>query len=457
MFGQAENSGSRRASPSVAPAAQVALVCMAVCALATVARAEPLEAANRAAAWSRLGAKPTDYAATFAYVREAEAARDYEAAIAALERLLFFNPGLTRAKVELGVLYFRLKSHGMAVRYFEEALSDGDLDAGLRQRIDAYLPVSRKELLPDRVYGLLETGIRFNSNPASLPSSSLLASSGLVAPGGAKYLGQGDAAGFVLGDVRYVHDFQNERGDIFEARVQGYATAQFRFPEFNVGFLDIVAGPRLALAPEALPGVTLHPYGALTATSLNGSLYSSAAGGGVSIGVPLSPWFALEPGVEWRSVSVRDPNELTSSATLNTGSLTTGYLSARWAALDRVTLDARVFLVGNPASNAVLSSSQKGVEASIKFDFDPLLAGPLLWSLTPFARYLDISFDKANPALSPVVARRDTLWRAGAQLDMPINGWLGLTAVVQYTRNDSNFVQFRSSAWSAALGTTVRF
>ena len=57
---------------------------MAVCALATVARAEPLEAANRAAAWSRLGAKPTDYAATFAYVREAEAARDYDAAIAAL-------------------------------------------------------------------------------------------------------------------------------------------------------------------------------------------------------------------------------------------------------------------------------------------------------------------------------------------------------------------------------------
>jgi hypothetical protein len=345
----------------------------------------------------------------------------------------------------------------MAARYFEEARAGGGLDADMSQRVDTYLPMARKELQPDRFYGLLETGIRFNSNPASLPSQSLLAASGLIVPGGTKYVGKSDAAGFVLGDLRYVHDFQNERGDVFEARIQGYATAQFRFPEFNVGLLDIVLGPRLALAPEALPGVTIHPYGALTATSLNGSLYSSAAGGGVSIGVPLSPWFSLEPGVEWRSISVRDPNAPTSSAVLNAGALTTGSVAAHWAALDRVTIDARAFIAANPASNAVLSSSQNGVEASIRFDFDPLIAGPLLWSVTPFARYASISFDKINPAISAVTARRDSQWRAGAQLDMPINSWLGLSTVAQYLENSSNLAQFRSSAWSVALGATVRF
>jgi hypothetical protein len=438
---------------------RLACVMMGLAALAAPARAQTVSAdpASRAAAWSRLGANPSDYAATFAYVREAEAARDYEPAIVALERLLFFNPGLVRAKVELGVLYFRLKSYAMAARYFEEARASGGLDADMTQRVDAYLPMARKELQADRFYGLLETGVRFNSNPATLPSQSLLASSGLVVPGGAKYVGQGDTAAFVLGDLRYVHDFQNERGDVFEARIQGYATAQFRFPEFNVGLLDIVVGPRLALAPEALPGVTIHPYGALTATSLNGSLYSSTGGGGVSLGVPLSPWFSLEPGIEWRSISVRDPNAPTSSAVLNAGSLTTGSIAAHWAALDRVTIDARAFIASNPASNAVLSSSQNGVEASIRFDVDPLVAGPLLWSVTPFARYASVSFDRINPALSAVAARREAQWRAGAQLDMPINGWLGLTTVAQYMQNDSNFAQFRSSAWSVALGATVRY
>ena len=457
MFWRLDKSRGNRLATSGRSANLCLMAGMALLASPALAQNDMADPASRAAAWARLGANPADYAATFAYVHAAEAARDYEAAIAALERLLFFNPGLSRAKVELGVLYFRLKSYAMAARYLEEARVGGGLDGDLGQRVDTYLPMARKELQADRFYGLLETGVRFNSNPASLPSQSLLASSGLIVPGGTKYVGKSDAGAFVLGDVRYVHDFQNERGDVFEARIQGYATAQFRFPEFNVGVLDIVAGPRLALAPEALPGVTIHPYGALTATSLNGSLYSSAAGGGVSLGVPVSAWFSLEPGVEWRSISVRDPNAPTSSAVLNSGALTTGSLAAHWAVADRVAIDTRAFLAANPASSVALSSSQKGLEASIRFDFDPLISGPLLWSFTPFARYATISFDNINPALSAVTARRDAQWRVGAQLDTPINGWLGFSTVAQYLNNDSNFAQFRSAAWSVAAGVTVRY
>ena len=40
----------------------------------------------------------------------------------------------------------------------------------------------------------------------------------------------------------------------------GYLTEQSRLKDLNVGFVDVSFGPRLALAPELLPGVTIKPY-----------------------------------------------------------------------------------------------------------------------------------------------------------------------------------------------------
>src|SRR3954462_7999590 len=57
---------------------------------------------------------PTDLDAAFRYAEVAARLGDYEAAITALERMLFFNPDLPRVRLELGVLYFRLGSLALA-------------------------------------------------------------------------------------------------------------------------------------------------------------------------------------------------------------------------------------------------------------------------------------------------------------------------------------------------------
>src|SRR4051794_34603931 len=61
---------------------------------------------------------------------------DYEAAIGALERLLFYNPDLARVRYELGSLYYRLGSYEMAARYFKEALANPMLDRATQERIE---------------------------------------------------------------------------------------------------------------------------------------------------------------------------------------------------------------------------------------------------------------------------------------------------------------------------------
>jgi tetratricopeptide (TPR) repeat protein len=59
----------------------------------------------------------------FAYAVVSIRARDYEQAIATLERMLIYRDDLPRVKLELGSAYFRLGSYEVSSFYFKEALA----------------------------------------------------------------------------------------------------------------------------------------------------------------------------------------------------------------------------------------------------------------------------------------------------------------------------------------------
>lgn len=67
---------------------------------------------------------PANVDLTLHYANLAIELKDYEAAIPALERVLLFNPTLSKVKQELGVMYYRLDSFDVARTYFEDALDD---------------------------------------------------------------------------------------------------------------------------------------------------------------------------------------------------------------------------------------------------------------------------------------------------------------------------------------------
>ncbi len=93
-------------------------------------------------------------------MRASVAARDYEGAIVALERTLFFNPTLTRAKYDLGALYFRLRSFEMAHALFRGCAGHaGARGPDLRERIEIMLPAAKQERRSRaRLSGVLQTG-----------------------------------------------------------------------------------------------------------------------------------------------------------------------------------------------------------------------------------------------------------------------------------------------------------
>jgi hypothetical protein len=400
---------------------------------------------------------PTNEEVAFEYVRVSMAIGDTEAAIGALERLLNYNPRLTLAKYELGTLYFRLGSYEMAARYFKDALASGDLDAATKARIEAYLPDAEKHISPSQWTGLLQTGIRYQSNVSALPDTGTLQILGSNFPINATQQKKSDWNGYAIAQINHDYDFQNQRGDMFETRFTGYGTKQFVLSQFDLGFVEGSLGPRLALAPDLLPGVTIKPYIVGNLSWIGGSQYLNSGGAGVSLRAPLSPVWTIEPSVEWRHLSVNNPGLLVATA-LGSGDFVTGTLGTAYKFNDWLSFEGRGIFEGAHAYNAYQSFFQGGFEAALRVEFTPPSDFlPRRWTVMPFARVLWANFDAPDPFINAALKRSDTDWRTGVLLDMPINNWFGISGMFQYARTDSNIVNYRTNDISILIGPNARF
>jgi len=77
--------------------------------------------------------KPGDVAVALKYATVAKEAGDLEGAIGTYEGLLLVDSDLPEIRVELGMLYYRLKSYDVARSNFEAALRSPSLPEALRK------------------------------------------------------------------------------------------------------------------------------------------------------------------------------------------------------------------------------------------------------------------------------------------------------------------------------------
>jgi hypothetical protein len=399
--------------------------------------------------------QPANYDVTFAFVKAATDRGDYEAAIGALERLLYYNPDQPLVKYEIGTLYYRLRAYEMAKRYFLEALASPGLDAETKARIETYLPMADKQLQQSRWSGFAQVGVRYQTNASFAPSS------GLIRFGGTDILpsigaGKADWNWFALTGISNDYDLQNQRGDVLETRFIGYLNQQFRLTDFDVGLFDASFGPRMALAPDLLPGVTVKPYVTGGNTWVAGSQYYSSVGAGISLAIPVGPQMSLEPVFEWRRAdfSISDP----AVSGFGSGNWYTGGLASSFTFSDQVKLDTRVYYRhGDAALNFQVFNQWTG-EAALTFQFAaPFSSIPQNWAFSPFVRVIRTDFGAPNPAIDPTITRTDTEWDAGLTFNTPFSQAFGLSTTVQYARTDSTLPNYRLNNLSILSGPTVRF
>jgi hypothetical protein len=423
----------------------------------TVQPARAQDATEQEQLFQQMLGNPQDIETTFAYVKVATARGDYEAAIGALERILFYQPGLARVKYELGSLYFRLRSYEMARRYFKEALASPDIDPVTRDRIETSLPDAEKQLEQSRLSGFVATGLRYQTNASFAPTSGTIRLGGQDLALLSTATKKSDTNWFGLAGVSHDYDLNNERGDLLETRFVGYVTEQQRFNDLNVGLFDLSFGPRMALAPDLLPGVTIKPYVVGGNTWLGGSSYLASGGAGISAKIPFGERFSIGPEFEWRRVDV-NTGDLVPVSTLSSGEWFTAGLSSTTQITQQIRLDTRGLYQRADAQFNFQSYNQWVGEAALNFAFAPPFGMVSRnWSIAPFVRLIRTQFDAANPFIDSLTTRRDTEWIAGVMFDTPLTKTFGLSTVVQYDKTGSTLPNFRQDNLSVMFGPTARF
>jgi hypothetical protein len=410
------------------------------------------------ALFKRMLVKPNDLDAAFRYSQIETKLGDYEAAIGALERMLFYNPNLPRVKLELGVLYFRLRSYEMARSYFTAAIAAKDTPDDVREEVATFITAIDRAVADNQFSMYAQAGLRHQSNGNAGPNSPVVQALGQNAVLSSQFQRTPDWNAFGLTTIHHFYDFGDQNSDGWESDVTAYYARQFKLRNLDLGLLEASTGPRLGLGSELFASV--HPYALANIVSLADATYFGTVGGGASLRLELPAAIELNPGVEYRDRQFRNSFNYP-TATFQTGHQWIGYVlgTGPLPMFPGLSWQARAALTGDTANYAPYSYTDISVDVALPYSFAaPSFAQTgLNWTFSPFLGYSYTPYKAPDPIVDPGVTRTDTQWRTGATLDMLFYKTLGVALQVQYLRTASTVSNYRTNDFIVSGGPTFRF
>jgi hypothetical protein len=396
-------------------------------------------------------ARPSDLANTLQYAARAPAG-DVESAISTYEQLLFYNPTLSAVRFELGVLYYRLGSYESARGYFQSALKMKDITPELRQKIEDLLYTVNKKLQPDQVTGYAQTGLRYQTNAALGPGPQTVLASGLVF--NKRFAAQGDWNWFGAFGVNYVHDFEDQNGDTFEASAVGYDAQQFKLHQFDVGVLEVRIGPRVGIPNAGSNNLSIKPYIVATGGLLADAPYYAGLGGGVTAHAKFAD-VVLDPYIEVVQQNFRNL-PLYPLASGMTGTLSTAGLIATGPIYASLSFQTRAAFAHTNDNFHPYSYNSWADDIWLPWSFSPLGDGRT-WTLFPTAGVSWWQYRAPDPTIDPFTTPHILEWRVGLGLEVPVWKLWYLGMLVQYRADVSNVPAFTMHDFSVTAGPTLRF
>lgn len=394
---------------------------------------------------------PANLDVSFKFAEQAVARADYEAAIGTLERMLFFNPNLPRVKLELGVLYFKLGSFEIARGYFQDALKGDNVPDEIRTQVRAYLGEIDRRLARYEFNGFFQAGMRYQTNANVGPDSLMIRALGQDAILDNRYGKTPDWNFFQIVGANYAYKI-GTRGDALEATFLGIGTQQFKIDQFNLGLVELVVGPRIAIGQNA----SFKVYGIGDQVWLGNADYFNAAGGGVSARTTVGDNAFVEAYVENRRRNFSDSLNYPTASEQTGDLLSTAVLGdVRYGPLHWIT---RVGFDQNSAIFGYNSYKRYSVDMTVPYEFRlPLFGAPHQFVFALTAGYSWANYRDANPIVDPFTVRNDREQRYGAIFDAQVIDNLGIRTHVLYSKIDSTLANYKTDNFSVSIGPSVRF
>lgn len=413
---------------------------------------------NLESAFAAMLAEPGNTGLTLRYARAAIEAADFEAAIGALEGLLMMSPDLTRVRVDLGVLYYRLESHAAAAYHLNKALADGGLDAAQNQRAQEFL--TRVDDASDRhfVTGRISAGLRYRTNANAGPDSSTVRARGLDVELDDEFQEDGDGDFFVTANVRHVYDFRQQNALALETTGFFYGSRQFDLDRLNNFTLEATTGPRVKPYPTTWKGLDLRPHLVANVIFRDDDLLSNVYGVGLDLRYVTDQRLRISSRYQNRQRDFHASRERPFIERERDGHEHFFSLDGRYLLRDNVSLLARFNLIDRSAKARFNDSLELGIRVRTDITYDsPVAWSEGRWRFYVAGGYRDTDFDSANPRVDPVRVRDDREWRFNVGQAVPITGRLHAILEVSGQFVDSNLPNFERDNISTTLSMSYWF
>ena len=403
---------------------------------------------------------PANLDLTLRYAAVAARLGNFEAGATALERILFFNPESAEARLELGVLYYRMGSPTAARSYVEQALSL-DLSPELRPRAQEYLSRIANELRRHHFSGEVLAGIGHQSDANLGPASSVVRVFGLDGTIAPEFMKKADEDLFAVGTLAYAYDLGTQDRDALEVSAQSYASKYFRARDFDLDYADVAAGPRIGFATSGLPGLSVKPYLAASYAQLGRDPFFHTYGGGFEIAENISeePFVLAKFGYQHLARNFEDAPRRTTSRLL-TGKEDTVVLNVALAPTASQLLTATLSFVNRDARTDFYSNIEYGGGLVYLIAFEaPAQIFPASdpWELSVAGGRLYTKYGAPDPTVDPDVTRLDRRWQFGVTGTVPVVDGIGVNLQVQREIVSSVLSNYAYNNTSVLLGLRVRF
>ena len=401
---------------------------------------------------------PANLELTLRYATVATKIGDFEAAVTALERILFFNPNLPEVRLELGVLYYRLGSYAVARNYLTEARDTPTLSPEQKALAEQYLSSIAKLDSRHRLSGQVFAGFQHQTN-ANLGPSSAVRVFGFDATLDSRFTKQSDQSFFASGSAIYSYDLQDQDRDSIEVTAQAYASHYTRQHNFDLGYLETTAGPRSSLATWGLNGFSVRPYVLANYVQLGRDPFFHTYGAGLEASQELRPDLFLKGIYERREKNFENAPDRTTSRLLN-GHDDTFTLSLAAAPFRNHVVTLSGNITGQSTRVDSYSNLGYGAAVSYQISYAPpvdLKLAPAPWQTAFILGRTWTNYDGPDPIVDPGATRFDRRWHFGIAQSVAITDDVSINVLLFRDIVSSTLPNYSFNNTSVLIGPQVRF
>ena len=232
----------------------------------------------------------------------------------------------------------------------------------------------------------------------------------------------------------------------------GYDAQQFKLHQFDIGVLELRAGPRFGIQSDTISGLSIKPYFVATGGTLADAPYYASGGGGLTVHANAGN-VSLDPYAEVVQQSFRNLT-LYPLASGMSGTLATAGLQASGPVYSSLSFQSRISYAHSDANFNPYSYNSWAADVWLPWNFSPLGDGRT-WTLVPTAGVSWWQYAAPDPTINPTVTPNIVEWRVGLGLEVPIWKLLYLGMLAEYRADQSNIPALSMHDFSVTAGPTL--